>query len=341
MNFTEFRVWFDERFAELLKQKVEKFASMSSSADVATIVSYIPTIAQEGKRFRPFVLYCATGMDRKQAEDIFWVLAGVELLHIFALIHDDIMDEADTRHGVVCAHKKFAEEYGDMTAEAVGILLGDMVFAWAYECINAYTARTPEFHVRMTEEFTRLVSEVTHGQLLDILSPTQAPLDSQAIVEKMTLKTARYSFVQPLRMGFVVRGDNPNDHLFAERFGLALGVGFQLQDDLLDSALSTQTGKTRFTDIQSRQQTLLSWYMQHNATPDEQIQFSTFFGTKDMTEDMQEVLFQLLVSSGAIAYVEARVATYFADADRVIQDTRSDDAQLWHDMLTLVQSRKK
>lgn len=341
MNFSEFRVWFDERFTELLKQKVQQFASMSSSKEVATIVSYIPTLAQDGKRFRPFVLYCASGVDREQAEDLFAVLAGVELLHIFALIHDDIMDEADMRHGVVCAHKKFAHMYGDMTAEAVGILLGDMVFAWAYECIGAYSASTPELYARITEEFTRLVSEVTHGQLLDILSPTQAPLDREAIVQKMTLKTARYSFVQPLRMGFVVRGDDPRDQLFAERFGVSLGIGFQLQDDLLDSAPSTETGKTRFTDIEARQQTILSWYMLHEATHDEQSQFSTFFGTKDMSEATQSALFELLTSSGAIAYVQTQVAQYFADAECAIRDMRKQDAEVWLDILTVVQARKK
>lgn len=341
MNFVEFRAWFDERFAQLLKQKVAACTLLSNSEEVAVIVSYVPTIAQEGKRFRPYMLYCAGGVTQDEREDIFDVLAGVELLHIFALIHDDIMDEADMRHGVVCAHKKFAPLYGEMTAEAVGILVGDMVFAWAYECINAYGARNPALHARITEEFARLVGEVTHGQLLDILSPLQESLEKEAIVKKMTLKTARYSFVQPMRMGFVVCGDVPSDMVFAEEFGTSLGLGFQLQDDLLDSAPSTQTGKTRFVDIAARQQTLLSWYMLHEATPDEQTQFSTYFGTKDMSPSAHDALFALLTSSGAIAYVEAQVAEYFADAARAIDDMRHHDADVWRAILTLVQSRKK
>ncbi len=341
MNFLEFRNWFDERFFLLLKQKVEIFNSLSENVDAKVIVSYITTIAQEGKRFRPFLVYCASGIEHEDSNDIFLLLASVELLHIFALIHDDIMDEADTRHGVLCAHKKFTEQYGIATGEAIGILLGDIVFGWAYECLFEYTKKFPNFRDRVIEEFSRLVIEVTHGQLLDVLSPVQSLRSKKEIIEKMTLKTARYSFVQPLCLGFILCGDAPNDISFAESFGLPLGIGFQIQDDILDSESSNETGKTRFLDIQSGQQTLLSWYMQHEATIEEQKEFLDFFGKKDLPESTHNRLAQLLSSSGAMACVRAQSAQYFAEAKRVIQTQRAHDRFMWEEILTLVAERKK
>lgn len=341
MNFSEFQTWFDEHFPRVLEQKVDTFCSLSESTDVSAVVSYIRAIAQDGKRFRPFLTYTASGLNREDCENHLLLFAGIELLHIFALIHDDIMDDADTRHGVTCAHRKFREQYGASTAEAIAILLGDIVFAWAYECIYEYTHTFPQFKDRIIEEFTRLVREVTHGQLLDVLSSVQSSLDEKAIVEKMTLKTARYSFVQPLRLGFVVKGDNPADQLFTEAFGVPLGIGYQIQDDLLDSAPTIQTGKTQFLDISSRQQTLLSWYMQYRATSEEQGEFLTFFGKQNIPEHTHGQLERLLESSGALAYCKAQSDQYFITAGDAIRAHRTSDSAQWENILMLVQKRNK
>jgi geranylgeranyl pyrophosphate synthase len=341
MNFSEFRIWFDNNFSKLLEQKIHLFSSLSKNTDVPDIISYVLKIAQNGKRFRPFLIYSASGLDHKDCEKHFLLFASVELLHVFALIHDDIMDEADSRHGVICAHRKFIEKYGESTSEAIGILLGDVVFAWAYECLYDYTLSFPHIRDRIIEEFTKLVSEVTHGQILDVLSPSQSSLDEKAIIEKMTLKTARYSFVQPLRFGFVVRGDNFADQSFAESFGIPLGIGFQLQDDLLDGAPTNQTGKTRYIDIQSRQQTLISWYMQHKAKSKDKEKFLTFFGKKDMNEKEQGQIFELFESSGVHKYIKDQSDLYFNVASEAINTYRTSDNEQWKNIIALVQGRKK
>jgi hypothetical protein len=124
MNFQEFRSWFDERFSFLLQQKIEVFAAHSDSAAVREISAYVELLAANGKRFRPFLVYLSNGFDREIAEDHKDLFFAVELLHLFALIHDDIMDEADTRHGVTCAHKQFDAQYGTAVGEAIDILLG-------------------------------------------------------------------------------------------------------------------------------------------------------------------------------------------------------------------------
>ncbi len=342
MTFLNFRSWFDTRFSCLVQDKIENFVLHSQSKEVGDIVSYIKLLSENGKRFRPYLVYTASGLDEEGANKHFLLLASVELLHIFALIHDDIMDDADTRHGVSCAHKKFAKQYTPAVSEGIAILLGDIVFAWAYECLLAYAREFPNYSDRITEEFTKLVSEVTHGQLLEILSRAQSPRDKNALIEKMKLKTARYSFVQPMRLGFIVKGDHPDDHAFAEAFGIPLGIGFQLQDDLLDSVPGDQTGKTRFTDIQSGQQTLLSWYMHHHATPEDRREFTTFFGKREPFSDTEESrILELLETSGAIAHVREESRHYFTQARNAIDIRNRDDASLWGNILSLVHERIK
>lgn len=341
MKFSEFRIWFDERFKALLKQKINDFTSKSKSPDIVKIASYIEVVSQDGKRFRPFLIYRASGLERADIEKHFLLFASVELLHIFALIHDDIMDEADTRHGVVSAHKKFTDQYGNKTAESIGILLGDIVFAWAYECLFEYTKSFPNFKDRIVEEFSRLVVEVTHGQILDVLSPVQPQLDEKAIIEKMTLKTARYSFVQPIRIGFVISGDNIVDKNFAEKFGLSLGIAFQLQDDLFDSTTSTETGKTQLVDIGSKQQTLISWYMNNKSTNKQREEFLKFFGNKDLSKNEKNRIVELLNSSGAIEYIKTLSEKYFDEAKQSIKISSVRNPKKWEDVLLLIKDRKK
>lgn len=339
MNFLEFRKWFDERFSALLEQKVNDFSSNSENPDLNTIISYTTTVAQGGKRFRPFLVYNASEIDTKDIEKNFLLFASIELLHLFALIHDDIMDNGETRHGVVCVHKKFGSTYGEKTGISIAILLGDIVYAWAYECLLEYTKQFPEFRDRILEEYTRLVREVTYGQLLDVLSPVQSPLNQKQIVEKMTLKTARYSFVQPLRIGFILKGDSPDDQTFAEKLGLALGIGFQLQDDLLDTQTADKTGKSQFSDIQNGNQTLLSNFVL-NSDKEFSDEFKTFFG-KNLDEQKTEELSILLNKSGAIEYIEKLTQKYFDEARSLLQTENLEFNTKWSAVVDLVEKRKK
>ncbi len=339
MNFGEFRTWFDEQFSILLKKKIISFTSQSTNSDITPIISYASYIAQNGKRFRPFLVFSASDLSDKEAQKHFLLFAAIELLHVFALIHDDIMDEADTRHGVICAHKKFATDYGDSTGEAVAILLGDLVFAWAYECLFEYTSLFPQTQDRVTKEFTKLVSEVTHGQILDVLSPVQKPLSEEAILEKMILKTARYSFVQPLHLGFILCGDIENDHIFAEKFGLACGIGFQLQDDLLDTLPSEKTGKSQFSDVQNRNQTLLSQYV-FGSKPEYAHEFDLFWG-KTLGTAQIDSLSDLLQKCGAIDHIETLVKKYFNEARALVVHSRQRDVIKWNTVIDLIEQRKK
>ncbi len=342
MTISDFRTWFDARFSLLAQEKIEAFSSQSKSAEVAEIASYITPLAQNGKRFRPFLVYSASGLDTEGADEHFLLLASVEFLHIFALIHDDIMDEADTRHAVLCAHNKFGQEYTPQIGEGIAILLGDIVFAWAYECLLEYMKAFPNLSGRVSVEFSRLIREVTHGQLLDILSPAQAPLSKEALVEKMTLKTARYSFVQPMRLGFVIAGDQETDQEFAESFGIPLGIGFQLQDDLLDITESEQTGKTCFSDIPSGQQTFLSWYMHNHASPEERTEFLVYFGKKEsLSASEQSQLLEVLENSGALRYVQGECEHYFREANNTLELYDKERSSAWKDVIALVQERTK
>jgi geranylgeranyl diphosphate synthase type II len=144
-----------------------------------------------------------------------------------------------------------------------------------------------------------------------VISPTQPPFTQELIEQKMYLKTARYSFVQPMRLGFAAAGSLDTRNEFAETYGRALGLMFQLQDDLID--VTEGHDKSSFLDIETKQQTLLSWYMQTKAADVSKTQFAHYFG-KTLTDDDRRTVATLLQESGARAYVETQIEKYYQEA---------------------------
>ncbi len=329
MDFSTFRSWFDERFDAYLEKHITRFVAYSDSTEVLAIATYARTVARGGKRFRPYLVYSA--LAPTDAQDHFELFAAVELLHVFALVHDDIMDSGTTRHGALCAHRAFADRYHDVRiAEGVAVLLGDLLYQWSYESLLAYTTSHPQQGAQLVSIFGELIREVIHGQMMDVISPTQPPLSQELIEQKMYLKTARYSFVQPMRLGFAAAGVLDARNAFAEGFGRCLGLMFQLQDDLID--VSQGHDKSSFVDIETNQQTLLSWFMHAQATEQYRAQFAGYVGKKLSSVD-QEAVAKCIQESGARAYVQERIDAYYQEAIALA------DTPVWQALASMVYTR--
>ncbi|HLP43799.1 MAG TPA: polyprenyl synthetase family protein [Candidatus Nanoarchaeia archaeon] len=316
MNLEQFRSYFDSAFFPFLQQKIAIFLKESSSSEIKELMEHVEKIAHGGKRFRPYLTYLA--LNKHDPDTHLELFFSIELLQIFALVHDDIMDHGKTRHGVECIHVSLEKKYGDKRiAEGVAILAGDLLHQWSQETILSYTEKHSDHREIVLGIFGELVREVIHGQMLDMISPTQETAQEDLIIQKMYLKTAKYSFIQPMRIGFAARGAMPQEHEFAETYGRALGIAFQLQDDLID--VIGGHNKSLFLDIETKQHTLLYWYMQHKATAELFKQFEPLLG-KTLNEDEKKNVTRLLRESGAFEYVERRIEEYLTQALIVTND---------------------
>lgn len=249
MDLKEFKNFFDEQFFALLEEKSKTFTNYSDTKEVQEIIFHLNTIAQEGKRFRPYLAYCGYVSDGGD-QDIFPLLAAIELVHFFCLVHDDIIDDAEIRRGISTMNEKFGND--------IAILAGDVLAAWAYECLNDLEALEPYTVDDVRKEFAELVSEVIHGQMLDVLHTDAKQLSRQEIEKNMKLKSARYSFYHPLYCGMLLAGCDDESKDFAEEYATNLGMAFQIFDDIADCS----------SDLTEKKQTLISWYVDTNPTKD-------------------------------------------------------------------------
>jgi geranylgeranyl diphosphate synthase type II len=207
-------------------------------------ISYF--LALGGKRMRPVLALMSAELFGAPFQSAKNAALTVELFHNFSLIHDDIMDEAPLRRGQVTVHKKWSEN--------VGILSGDALLIEAYKTLANHP---PEQLAQLLPIFNQTASEVCEGQQLDMDFETMEKVEIYAYIKMIAYKTAVLLGCS-LKMGAIVAGASNSDANDIYEFGVNLGVAFQIQDDILDVyADQNKFGKQVGGDIIANKKTFL------------------------------------------------------------------------------------
>lgn len=241
-----------------------------------------------GKRLRPTFAYWGwRGVvgPHEPVEPIVPALGALELMHTFALVHDDVMDESATRRGRPTAHRIFAAQHdsanrlGDAArfGSTAAVLVGDLCLVWADQLL----ARTPVSTgvlLAVRACYDRMRVEAVAGQYLDVLGeaePAAWSIDRALLVARY--KTASYTVKRPLQFGAALAGTEPHRNpwpntnatdLAYSRYGDAVGEAFQLCDDILGVfGDPTVTGKPAGDDLRTGKPTALLMLALQLATP--------------------------------------------------------------------------
>lgn len=274
-----------------------------------------------GKRLRPAFCYWGHAAVAGQPDDpapLLDAAASFDLLHVAALVHDDVIDASDTRRGQASAHRQLEARHvdrsgaGDPAAfgRAGAILLGDLLTAWSDELVGR-SGLPPAVLARAHTVLDEVRTEVNAGQFLDMAA--EAGLaggdDPVAVAERVVeFKTARYTVIRPLQYGAALAGADPATLEGLARLGSPLGRAFQLRDDLLgvfgDEA---RTGKPAGDDLREGKRTVL---VAEALAVEPRI--LDFLGRPLSAPELERAR-ALLVDCGALARVEERIG---ADGER-------------------------
>ncbi|HET8588438.1 MAG TPA: polyprenyl synthetase family protein [Nakamurella sp.] len=229
-----------QRVAEGLAEVEQQLAAeLRSEFDFVTeAASHL--MAAGGKRFRPLFTLVAAGVGpRPDSPDVVTAAAVVELVHLATLYHDDVMDEADIRRGAESANARWDN--------AVAILAGDFLFARASRLVAGLG---PEAVRIIADTFAELVT----GQIRETVGP--APGQDPVAHHLTVLNEKTASLIDTCaRYGGMFSGAPDADVAALRRYGRALGVAFQVSDDIIDIA-SADSGKTPGTDLREGVRTL-------------------------------------------------------------------------------------
>lgn len=227
----------NNRLLELVKERQPQ--------NLYSPIEYI--LLESGKRIRPLLcmLACeATGGDPYEAVD---AATAIEIMHNFTLVHDDIMDNSPVRRGKATIHIKWNLP--------TAILSGDAMVGLALEILTNYSNLTN--FGRIIEQFALAYIEVCEGQALDMMYNSKPDVSSEEYFTMIQKKTS--AVIQAsLTLGALCSGAVEEDIETLREFGLNLGIGFQLQDDLLDlTSTKEKFGKRIGNDILEKKKTLI------------------------------------------------------------------------------------
>ncbi len=270
------------------------------------------------------------------AEDlVVEVGAAFEFLQVFALIHDDIMDNSATRRGATTVHVANARRLVDngwhgeprRYGEGVAILVGDLGHVYA----DQLTGRVNPDARRLWDE---LRIELNLGQYLDMRAAAAGELDHETARQVATFKTALYTIVRPLQLGAALHTgifDAAPDLLDQlDRFGRPLGQAFQLRDDALGLTGDEEwLGKPVGDDLREGKPTEIVSYALDVATPTQRVVLDGI-GRRDLTPDEVSEIIVVLTDTGALDHNEREISRLLDQAHaarrRLPFDTTSSDA---------------
>lgn len=330
---------------------VQKSEFAQISEDLAPVVDYSQSFLKGGKRFRALFCYWSwvgalEASDVQQtslqlaasSEAIVGICAALEVFQSAALVHDDIMDQSDSRRGSPSVHKKFealhtghgwagsAERFGS----SASIITGDLLLSWSSEMFGRAIQGSPtqEIELACREQFNIMRTEVMAGQYLDVLEENAANRRdvSEAVGRAnrvMLYKTAKYSIEAPLLIGAAFAGADAGLLRSLSAFGIPLGIAFQLRDDVLgvfgDPAV---TGKPIGDDLREGKRTVLVGLTRETLAPSVAKVFDEMLTSRDLNAEQIAFLQQTIIDSGALTKTERMIedlAQQSADALEAIE----------------------
>lgn len=281
-----------------------------------------------GKRFRPALLVAThDALDGTSTGQAHRVGAAVELLHTAFVIHDDVIDDDHVRRGrpnVSGTFRALAALDGAGPARAAGygataaILAGDLALTAAVRAV-ATCGAAPAVVDRLLDLFDAALHATSAGELADVrLSLGVADASLAQSLEMEALKTGAYSFSLPLQAGAVLAGADTATVDRLGRAGRAMGIAFQLADDLVGVFGDPQrSGKSATGDLRTGKQTPL---IVHARSTAEWGRISTYLGRDLRGEELDEVRL-LLESSGSRHFVEDLADRHLEEARSVLRTT--------------------
>lgn len=234
------------------------------------------TVLQQGKRMRPMLCLLANDLFGGKVEEALYPALALETAHNFTLIHDDIMDQAPLRRGKETVFKKWDAN--------TAILSGDAAIFMAYQ----FAGRTPKA-AETVGLLSKVMLEICEGQQYDMDFETQTEVTIPEYLEMIRLKTA-VLLATSLEMGAVVAGASEADRRHLYDFGIAIGMAFQLMDDLLDCYSDVKVfGKVTGGDIVENKKTMMYLKALELATNDEKRTLELLYSRKDILDAQEKV----------------------------------------------------
>lgn len=309
-----------ERIDAALCRSIDAFVELYRG--MAVDASELATVAQRlsaagGKRIRAQLFYWGwRAAGRQDCEAVIELAVAFEVLHLFALTHDDVMDRSPLRRGVRSAHSQFADVHHDQRwrgnsdhfGTSAAILCGDALMMWADSLVDSSSLLNDRLSV-FRRGYNSMKLELVGGQYLDIVGEYAGDLGAVGDVLTIArLKSGNYSIAAPLHLAGIAAGADKRTLTMFKDIGIPLGEAFQLQDDLMGTfGTAESVGKPVGDDIRHGKRTSLIAVALSVSDAHQAETLAGLLAKVDLSDDEVQDATRLIAHSGAPAIIEAMI----------------------------------
>lgn len=281
-----------------------------------------------GKRARAaFMYYGYLAAGGKDLEKILKTSISIELIHLFLLIHDDIIDKDNKRHGVATLHNYYSQKGKrflrnndpEHFGASMAIIIGDTISTLGSQVIFE-SGFSPELIVRALNKLQKIVSMTVIGESEDIHIEKKKQASVREILKMYEYKTAKYTIEGPLHLGAILAGAEDKLLKTFSAYSIPVGIAFQIQDDILGIfGDEKKLGKPVGSDIRQGKYTILVAKAVEKASAKQRNIIKNILGKSDLTKNELEMFRNIVIETGALDYAKNMAVKLANQGKRAIE----------------------
>jgi geranylgeranyl diphosphate synthase, type II len=305
-----------EHYQQLIESEIKKQKFGSQPKSLYEPIRYLMSLG--GKRLRPLLVMLSYSLYKKDVEKITPYSAAVEAFHNFTLMHDDIMDKAPLRRGKATVHEKWNVN--------TAILSGDVMLVRVYDLFLSLEEKKLK---QVLKIFNQCAAEVCEGQQWDMEFETKAKVTEAQYIEMIRLKTAVLLGFS-LELGALLADASVEDRNALREFGINIGIGFQLKDDLLDVyADKKKFGKQVGGDIIANKKTFLLIKALEKARGKDKVELAKLLSAKKFNAAKKvKAVTTIYDNIGIPLLTEKKIEEYFSKGFERLKDIKGNKSIL-------------
>ena len=314
--------------AEPIDKALREYLKIREPRKLYNATAHIPLAG--GKRLRPVMALITCEMVDGDSKKAIPFAAALETIHNFTLVHDDVMDDDDLRHGVDACHTV----YGLSTA----ILAGDTLFAYAFEMITDCDIEDG-IKADLVKNVAYVVRKIAEGQQMDINFEEEETVNANEYLEMIRLKTS-ILFGAAAYGGAKIGGTSEKEARLLEEMATNVGLGFQIWDDYLDATASEEIlGKPSGSDIRQGKRTLLVIEALNRADASDRKKLIEILDSKNTEKEIEEAV-NIMDRCGALEECHKQANAYLKDARKTLSNYPQSEARdLFEELLEYMVTR--
>jgi len=321
--FSEIKNRIDKELTNYI-HNIDKLYSLSQISPVL-FKNIKEFLCREGKRIRPALFVMGyLGFAKRKAPGLFRSAISIELLHDFMLVHDDIIDKADTRRGKPSMHAMldkylFGKKNLKFNCQDLGIVAGDVIYAMA---LDAFLSIKEDMK-RKEMALKKLIKAALYtgsGEFIELLNGIKSldKITRDDIYKIYDLKTANYTFSAPLTIGATLAGAKQKQIDLLFKYGTYIGRAFQIKDDILGMFNEESvTRKSNLTDLKEAKKTILIWYAYNNSDKKNKAIIKKIFAKSNIGMPDLKKMRRIILNSGALDYAKKEISVLSKKAENL------------------------